>query len=124
MPAQVVVVLREPILAGKTEAALIRAGYDAVAITDPMRALRILDEAQTVDVLITNADFLPGQPNGLALARMTKQRRPNLKVIFTNGPEKEPHVRKDGVFIPTPTEPGPIVETVAKLMGAGGISSD
>jgi hypothetical protein len=49
---------------------------------------------------------------------MTRQRRPDLKVIFANGPETEPHVRQDGAFIPTPTTPESIVEVADRLMKA------
>ena len=117
MPARIVVVLREPELAVQTADALVGAGYDAIALSNSMTALSVLEAADSVELLITSADFLPNQPNGLALARMTKLRRPDLKVIFTDGPDLAPHVREDGLFIPTPATPGPIVETVEKLMG-------
>jgi DNA-binding NtrC family response regulator len=116
MPAQIVVVLREPVLAGRVATALIAAGYEAVAFSNSMSALHMLEDAESVELLITSAEFQPKQPNGLALARMTKLRRPALKVIFANGPDIRPHVQDDGLFIPTPTTPASIIETVEKLM--------
>ena len=118
MPARVVVVLRERILARQTAEALISAGYDAIALTNSMAALQTLEAAKNIELLITSAHFPGHQPNGLALARMTRQRRPGLKVIFANGPETEPHVRQDGAFIPTPTTPESIVEAADRLMKA------
>jgi DNA-binding NtrC family response regulator len=118
MPARVVVVLRERILARQTAEALISAGYDAIALTNSMAALQALEAAKNIELLITSAHFPGHQPNGLALARMTRQRRPDLKVIFANGPETEPHVRHDGAFIPTPTAPESIVEVADRLMKA------
>lgn len=116
MPANIVVVLREPSLAGATAKALVEAGYQAVAMKDSMAALQALESAETIELLITSADFPGRQPNGAALARMTRQRCPNLKVIFANGPDLQPHVRHDGAFIPTPTTPDSIVELAEKMM--------
>jgi DNA-binding NtrC family response regulator len=105
MPARVVVVLREHALANKTAEALINAGYDAVALRNSMTALQVLETARTIELLITSAHFPGHQPNGLALARMTRRRRPELKVIFANGQDTKPYVVKDGTFIPTPIDP-------------------
>jgi len=116
MPAQVVVVLKEAGLGEQAAAALQAAGYDAVAFHDSMRALRELEASRHAEVLITSVNFEPGKPNGLALARMTRMRRPNLKVIFSNGPDAEEHVSRDGVFLPSPVQPDRLAETVARLM--------
>jgi DNA-binding NtrC family response regulator len=116
VPARIVVVLREPVLAGKTAEALVQAGYHAISIPTAMRALMALEEARDIELLITSAHFPGRQPNGLALARMTRQRRPELKVIFANGPDTQPFVRHDGAFIPTPTSPDSIVELADKMM--------
>jgi hypothetical protein len=112
MPARVVVVLRERVLASKTAETLISTGYNATVLTNARVALQALEAAKNIELLITS------QPNELALARMTRQPRPDLKVIFANGPETEPHIRHDGAFIPTPTTPGFIVEVADKLMKA------
>jgi len=116
MPAQVVVVLREAELGAQAAAALQAAGYDAVAIPDSMQALRALEASRHAEVLITSVNFESGKPNGLALARMTRLRRPELKVIFSNGPDAEQHVNRDGTFLPSPLQPERIAEAVAKLM--------
>ena len=42
MPAHIVVVLREPMLAGKTVEALAKAGYNAIAMINSMAALEAL----------------------------------------------------------------------------------
>ena len=119
MPAHIVVVLREPMLAGKTVEALAKAGYNAIAMINSMAALEALEAAETVQLLITSADFPGRQPNGAALARMTRQRRPGLKVIFADGPELHPYVHQDGAFIPTPTTPDTIAELAEKMMTGG-----
>jgi DNA-binding NtrC family response regulator len=116
MPALIVVVLREPTLADQTADALSKVGYDAIAMSDAMVALRALETASSVELLITSADFPDGQPNGLALARMTRLKRPKLKVIFANGPETKPHLEKNGLFIPTPTTAETLAEAAAKML--------
>ena len=117
MPARVVVVLREAELGTNAAAALRAAGFDAVAFADSMQALRALEASERAKVLVTSVNFQRGKPNGLALARMTKLRRPDLKVIFTNGPDAEQHVHRDGTFLPSPLHHGRLAEAVARLMG-------
>jgi hypothetical protein len=116
VPASIVVVLREPLLAGKTAEGLVKAGYHAIAISTSMKALIALEAAKDIELLITSAHFPDRQPNGLALARMTRRLRPELKVIFANGPEVQPFVSHDGTFIPTPTTPDSIVELADRMM--------
>jgi DNA-binding NtrC family response regulator len=118
MPARVVLVLREQALANKTAEALINAGYDAVAMRNSMAALKVLEAARRVELLITSAYFPGHQPNGLALARITRRRRPELKVIFTNGRDTKPYVEKDGVFIPTPADPLALAGAAEMLLRA------
>lgn len=118
MPARVVVVFREATFADETAAALIEAGYEAVAMSDSMQALDVLEGATTVELLITSANFYPSQPNGQSLARMTKLRRPSIKVIFANGPEIAPYVDGDGTFIPTPVTPAQVVEAARQMLSA------
>jgi hypothetical protein len=65
MPARVVVVLRERILGRQTAEALITAGYDAIALANSMAALRALEEAKDIELLITSAHFPGHQPNGI-----------------------------------------------------------
>ena len=124
MPAQVVVVLREALLAGKTAEALTRAGYHAIAMTNSMVALQALEAATNIELLVTSTHFPGQQPNGLALARMTRVRRPSLKVIFADGPETKPHVARDGTFIATPTTPEAVVEAADELLRGSQIQTN
>lgn len=118
MPAQVVVVLRDGPLALKIAESLVKAGYDAIAMTDSMAALNALEAARDIELLITSAEFPDHRPNGLALARMTRRRRPELKVIFVNGADMKPHVEEEGIFIATPTSPEAVVAAAEELMKA------
>lgn len=116
MPARIVVVLRDSVLAGKTAEGLTGLGYNAIALTNSMTALDALEAARDIELLITSTYFPGRQPSGLALARMTRQRRSSLKVIFANGEDTRPHVEKDGFFIPTPTTPEAIIIVADEVM--------
>jgi PAS domain S-box-containing protein len=58
-------------------------GYQVLEAADGPSALRILQSAQRVDLLISDIG-LPGL-NGRQLADAAREKRPNLKVLFTTG---------------------------------------
>ena len=118
MPARIVVVLNDPILADATASALNTDGYDALAIHDPMVALTMLEQAADIELLVTSTNFRPGKPNGLALARMTKLKRPQLKVIFTGSPDLMSLLEDIGDLIVEPVSPPQIIETVRTALTA------
>jgi DNA-binding NtrC family response regulator len=117
-------VLNDPALAGQTLAALTRAGVEAVSLASSMEALDALASARRIEVLVTSAEFAPGQPNGVALARMTLYRRPEIKVIFL-GPDDDEirrHAEGLGEFIVIPgAGVVEIVEAVRRLLGTVGV---
>ena len=79
MPARIVVVHDDPEFVDQLQSALRRAGRDVAAFADLMDALAALDAAQRIEVLITRMQFPPGKPNGLALARMARHKRPGIR---------------------------------------------
>ena len=62
-------------------------GFRVIAAPDTMSALKELDRAPRVDLLLADIQMPPGQPHGLALARMARVRQPELPVIFLTGYE-------------------------------------
>jgi len=98
MPARVVVVLTEDRVAEQAAAALAAAGYDATCLSDPMAALTALEAAENIELLITCADFGPDQPNGLALTRMARHKRPGIRVLFVGELKLEHHMDGLGDF--------------------------
>jgi hypothetical protein len=119
MPAEVVVVLQDATLASNTAEALQALGRNAVAIQDPMAALSTLEAARRIDLLVTSGDFAPGKPNGLALARMTRMKRPDLQVVFVGPTTLADIVTSTGAFIPTPTTASEIAIIVEQMIHAG-----
>ena len=86
MPARIVVVHDDPEFIDRTVTALLAAGYDVTAFTDTISALAALEAAQWLELLITRVIFPPGQPNGVALARMARVKKPGVKVLFASSP--------------------------------------
>ena len=72
MPARIVVVHDDQEFIDGTMAALVAAGHDVRAFTDTMSALKALERAQRVEVLVTPVVFPPGQPNGVSLALIAR----------------------------------------------------
>jgi CheY-like chemotaxis protein len=57
------------------------AGYDVLAVSDYIPALKHLDGGERIDILLTDI-VMPDRVNGLALARMARLRRPGLGVVY------------------------------------------
>jgi|SRR6185295_14281726 len=56
-------------------------GYRVVTVNSSMAALKKLD-TESVDIVVTDIRLGKGEPHGLALARMIKNKSPNLPVIL------------------------------------------
>ena len=118
-PTRVVVVLRDRMLADATASTLIEHGIDAVAFERPTAALEELEQSRTTDVLVTSADFSPGYPKGISLARVTRLRRPLLKVIFVDRQEVAGDVAgESNGFVRTPVTGLEVARAVARLIQA------
>jgi DNA-binding NtrC family response regulator len=60
------------------------AGYDVSTAKDFRLALEVLEAERPLDLLLVDI-VMPGSVNGLALSRMARMRRKNLKVIYMTG---------------------------------------
>jgi CheY-like chemotaxis protein len=78
MPAKIAIVHDEPEFVDAALAALRGAGYDAIAIMDSLSAMDALEHPKHVELLITRVRFPSGTPNGAALARMARLKRPGI----------------------------------------------
>ena len=61
-----------------------RAGFDVSVATEFRAALEVLEAAGPVDLLLTDI-VMPGSVNGIALSRMARLRRRDLKVVYLTG---------------------------------------
>jgi DNA-binding NtrC family response regulator len=124
MPARVVVVLDEPGFADETASALQAQGHDALALSDPMTALELLERAERLELLVTCLDFVPGKPNGIALGLMAKQKRPGIRVLFIGPSDLAKHTEGVGTFLTSPVTVPQVVEGVLRMLDTAPISSD
>ena len=118
MPARIVVVVDEVGFAERTAGILRERGCEAMALPDSMVALEVLESAERIELLITSMDHGDGKPNGLALARMARVRRPGIKVLFVAEPGMERYTAGLGEMLPWPVCVLDVVERAVSLMEA------
>jgi len=117
MPARVVVVLNEATLGEKVADVLNKAGYDTIAISDPMAVLDALERAARIELLIASINFPTGKPNGVSLTLVARVKRPEMKVIFVGSPDYSPFAAGLGEIIPTPASASEIAQHATRLLG-------
>jgi DNA-binding NtrC family response regulator len=127
MPAAVLVVHDDQNIRDLAVSALRAVFLDAIGFDDPMVALDAIEASSRVRVLVTRVAFGPGKPNGVALARMVRLKRPGTKVVFIAREEYAPQAEGLGVFLPRPFDPDILVATVGRLLvtwGEEGAATD
>lgn len=118
VPARIVLVNDDETFLIAATSALKEVWRDVAAFSDPMAALGVLIDARTAGLLITRVEFAPGKPNGVALARMARAKRPDIKVLFTALAKYAEHAVGLGAFLPMPVDLADLTETTARLLGA------
>jgi len=63
---------------------LISLGYSVTTAHDAEQALRLFDDTENIDILVTDL-VMPGGTNGIELARAVRQRHPNLPLVLITG---------------------------------------
>jgi CheY-like chemotaxis protein len=63
------------------------AGYQVQVAPDHRLALKILEGDERIDLLVTDVVMPPDRVNGLALSRMARMRRLDLRVVYVSGYE-------------------------------------
>lgn len=116
MPTRIVVVLNEEGVGDEVAAAIAVAGYDAKPLPNSMAALTALEGAARIDLLITCAEFGPGQPNGVALTRMARHKRPRIRVLFVGDPGLVHHMDGLGAFLASPVAAQEIAEKAIEML--------
>jgi CheY-like chemotaxis protein len=81
---QILLVEDDEVFRDATAAVLRSAGYGVQAAPDYRVALEILEGDERIDLLLTDV-VMPDRVNGLALSRMARMRRLDLRVIYMSG---------------------------------------
>jgi CheY-like chemotaxis protein len=94
------------------------AGYGVRLAPDFRLALEILESAETVDLLILDI-VMPDRVNGLALGRMARLRRRDIKIIYISGYDVTGLEREAlGPIIRKPVNDDVLLEEVRRSLAA------
>jgi CheY-like chemotaxis protein len=94
-----------------------QAGYTVHIAADHRGALDILDDERPIDVMCTDV-VMPDGLGGVALARLARMRRPNLKIIYVTGyeiPGLADHAK--GPVLQKPIMTSQLVAEIGRLLG-------
>jgi len=114
MSANIMLLHDDPEFIAGTAAALRLAGHQVTTFVQPLDALNALD-TEHFEIPITRVRFPIGQPNGVALARMARIKRPSIKVIFTAAAENVEYTEGLGEADTAPIDIPELVAAVAKM---------
>jgi DNA-binding NtrC family response regulator len=95
--------------------ALEESGFKVLEAGNATEALGILDDHDEVAVLFTDIN-MPGDMDGLALARHVSHQRPEIKVVVTSGKQwlDSSSLPDDGVFLPKPYRASQLAAAMAR----------
>jgi CheY-like chemotaxis protein len=93
-----------------------REGYSVSRTADFRGALEILESEQPVDLMLVDI-VMPDRVNGVALSRMARLRRKDLKIIYITG-YSIPGIDREalGPILRKPVDDAVLVEEVARLL--------
>ena len=116
MPARIVIVHDYEEFTRNTVATLQSAGHDVMVFKDPLLAHDAIEAAQRIEVLITRATFPHGRSNGVSLVRMTRSKRPGVKVLFVALEEYQSLVEGLGAFLPLSASAERVAVAVERML--------
>jgi len=95
-----------------------REGYHATLATDFQAALEILEAEQPLDLMLVDI-VMPDGVNGIALSRMARLRRRDLKVVYITG-YNIPGVDREalGPILQKPVDNQLLIEEIARVLSA------
>jgi CheY-like chemotaxis protein len=99
--------------------ALIEHGFEVKAVANASDALRHLTCGSPCDILLTDIN-LPGSMDGTTLARLARQLRPDLPVVYASGSYRkldDLDAVSGAVFVPKPYNPHAVCEMLNRLTG-------
>jgi CheY-like chemotaxis protein len=122
---RVLLVEDEPQISDIATEALEEQGFEVEAVSNAGDALRRLTSGLPVDILFTDVN-LHGGMDGAALARLARELRPGLPVIYTSGGQAviESMIPVEGsMFVAKPYDPFRIGRLLDYLVAASRISA-
>lgn len=113
----VLIVEDEPLIRLNISDELSSLGYEVFEAPDAHQAVALLNRHPEIQVLFTDID-MPGNIDGLQLARLVRSRWPPIKIIVTSGKHYFTHadLPVEGKFVPKPYSSAFVVETICDVM--------
>jgi CheY-like chemotaxis protein len=96
---------------------LVEAGYTVIEATNAAEAIQKLDTDASVRVLLTDIE-MPGEMDGLDLAREVQRRWPAVVIIVTSGRAQpcEDELASSAAFFPKPLRQEAVVEAIRERL--------
>jgi len=95
-----------------------KAGFDVTSAMGFQSALEVLEAERPVDLLVTDL-VMPAGINGIALSRMARLRRHNLKVVYVTGYEVPGAAREAlGPILRKPIDEALLIEQIEQALAA------
>jgi CheY-like chemotaxis protein len=98
---------------------LTEAGFEVVEANDAEEALEALQAHPEIQVLFTDVN-MPGSLDGLALASVARERRPDLKLLIGSGVVRpiQDALPSNGRFLAKPYRPAAVVDTIRAMLAS------
>ena len=115
--SRVLLVEDEFLLADMLAEALAEHGFEVKAVANAKDALRHLTCGSPCDILLTDIN-LPGGIDGTKLARLARELRPNLPVVYASGSYNtldELEAVAGAIFIAKPYDPDKLCEMLSEM---------
>ncbi len=95
-------------------------GIGVTSATDAIAAMRMISEISTIELVFTDI-AMPGV-DGIVLADMVKQHRPNLKILYTTGGQGISRLKEEagilhGNVLQKPYRPEQLRTEIGRLLG-------
>jgi CheY-like chemotaxis protein len=110
---KIVVVDDDPDVREYAVSVLEEAGYTVLSVGDGEAALRLIEDDREIDLLFTDV-VMPGL-NGFEVARLARQLRPGLEVLFASGYATD--LTPAGRLLKKPYRPAHLAAEVQQLLG-------
>jgi CheY-like chemotaxis protein len=114
----VVLVVEDEFLVREYAAGILeQGGFEVLQAKNARQALSLLEERQDIEVVFTDI-HMPGDVDGLWLAREVRARWPHILLLMASGLERPccDEIPDPGGFIPKPYEPEAVLKRVRRLM--------
>ena len=116
-PREVLVVEDEPLVRIVAADAITHSGIMAWEAGNATEALQLLQDHPKIGLIFTDVD-MPGEMDGIALAKLVHEDRPDVALIVTSGKVRVPDsdLPDDGTFLPKPYQTTRMVDLVQRKL--------